>query len=470
MESERKRLQAAAAMALAAGLLLRLWFVRHAPLIAGDVLVYGGIAKNWMTRGVYGFYGNGNGGISPTLLRLPGYPMFLAACFRIFGMEHYGAVRYVQVVVDLVTCWLAAGVSHRVFGARAGVATLWLAALCPFTANYAAAPLTETLVLLTIAIALYGFVRWRNAGAVFNGWVWIIGVALAYSVLLRPDQGLLAVAVVPAMWWGNGPTRRAPAAAVACVICVTLPLAVWTARNWQTFHVFQPLAPRYANDPGEDAPVQFGRWYRTWAIEFASTDSVYWNYNGDRIDPEMLPARAFDAGSSEESNRLREETLDVLNRYNLTAQQTSESEAAFGMLAAERVQEHPLQYYLLLPLARLADMALRPRTELMAIPIEWWRWRAHPRKSLFAAAYASLNLAYLAIGAAGFWRWWRAGFAGMTPFAWVMAASIFLRCALLLTIDNAEPRYTLEFFPVVFVCAGALFEMRNKQPRDTAHN
>ena len=457
-------------MALAAGLLLRLWFVRHAPLVAGDVLVYGGIAKNWMTRGVYGFYGNGNGDISPTLLRLPGYPMFLAACFRLFGMEHYGAVRYVQVFMDLVTCCLAAAASRRIFGARAGLATLWLAALCPFTANYAAAPLTETLVLLTISIAFYGFVRWRNARAGFNGWVWIIGVALAYSVLLRPDQGLLAVAVLPAMWWGNGPNRRAPAAAVACVICVTLPLAVWTDRNWQTFHVFQPLAPRYANDPGEDAPVQFGRWYRTWAIEFASTDAVYWNYNGDQIDPEMLPARAFDAGSAEESKGLREQTLDVLNRYNLTAQQTSESEAAFGMLAAERVREHPLQYYLLLPLARLADMALRPRTELMAIPIDWWRWRTHPRKSLFAAAYASLNLAYLAIGAAGLWRWGHAGFAGMTAFAWVMAASIFLRCALLLTIDNAEPRYTLEFFPVVFVCAGALFRMRNKQPRDTAHN
>lgn len=456
-------------MALAAGLLLRLWFVRHAPLVAGDVLVYGGIAKNWMTHDVYGFYGNGNGGISPTLLRLPGYPMFLVASFRLFGMEHYGAVRYVQVFMDLVTCCLAAAVSRRVFGARAGLATLWLAALCPFTANYAAAPLTETLVLLTIAAIFYGFIRWRNAGAGFNGWVWIIGVALAYSVLLRPDQGLLAVAVVPAMWWGNGPTRRALAAAVACVICVTLPLAVWTARNWRTFHVLQPLAPRYANDPGEDAPVQFGRWYRTWAIEFASTDAVYWNYNGDQIDPEKLPARAFDAGSPEASKRLREQTLDVLNRYNLTAQQSSESEAAFGTLAAERVHAHPLQYYVLLPLARLADMALRPRTEMMAIPIEWWRWRAHPRGSLFASAYASLNLAYLMIGIAGFWRWRRAGFAGWAPLAWAMAANILLRCALLLTIDNAEPRYTLEFFPILFVCAVRSLRCVRNSP-DTAHN
>lgn len=216
--------------------------------------------------------------------------------------------------------------------------------------------------------------------------------------------------------------------------------------------------------------MQFGRWYRTWAIEFASTDAVYWNYNGDQIDPKTLPARAFDAGSAEASERLREQTLDVLNRYNLTTQQTNQSEAEFGALATERIHAHPLQYYVLLPLARLADMLFRPRTEMMAVPIEWWRWRGHGPKSLFAAAYATLNLAYLAIGAIGFWRWRRTGFAGMRALAWAMAASILLRCALLLTIDNSEPRYTLEFFPIVFICAGALLNTCKEQPSDTAHN
>jgi hypothetical protein len=220
--------------------------------------------------------------------------------------------------------------------------------------------------------------------------------------------------------------------------------------------VFQPLAPRYANDPAEAPPLGFARWYRTWAIDFASTDEVYWSYNGERIDPDVLPRRAFDAGSAEASAALRDHTLAVLNRYNATAVQTPEVEAGFAELASERVQAHPVQYYVLLPVARLADMALRPRTEMMAVPLEWWRWR-EPRKSLFAAAYALVNLAYLAVGVVGFWRWRRAKFLGMPELAWAMAASVALRCVLLLTIDNSEPRYTLEFFPVLFVCAGALF-------------
>src|SRR5690242_5840021 len=153
MGAEPRRLQPAVIAALATGLLLRLWFLRHAPLVSGDSLVYGGIAKNWIARGVYGFYDDGAGGISPTLIRLPGYPMFLAGCFRLFGMEHYGAVRYVQVLLDLVTCGVAAATARRLFGQRAGIAALWVAVLCPFTANYSAAVLTETLVLLTMALA-----------------------------------------------------------------------------------------------------------------------------------------------------------------------------------------------------------------------------------------------------------------------------------------------------------------------------
>lgn len=463
MQRERSRIQPVVLAALAVGLLIRLWFVRHAPLVSGDSLVYGGIARNWLTRGIYGFYSDGDGSISPTLIRLPGYPMFLAGCFRLFGMENYEAVRYVQVLADLGTCLLAGAVAGRALGSKAGMAALWLAALCPFTANYAAAPLSETLVLWTIATAFYGFLRWLDAGASWNRWLWVISASLAYSLLLRPEQGLLAAALLPAMVMVARRGRGKLAPVVACAVCFVLPLVPWTARNWRAFHVFQPLAPRYANDPGEMPPREFARWYRTWAIEFASTDTVYWNYNGDQIDPAVLPTRTFEVGSAEASNNLRQQTLDVIRRYDLTTEQSSESEAGFAALARERVRAHPLQYYILLPIARLADMILRPRTEMMAVPMEWWRWRQHPKETLTVGAYAALNLLYLALGVIGFWRWKRAGFGPIPDLAWAMAASVFLRCALLLTIDNAEPRYTLEFFPVLFVCAGALFQ-RSSDP------
>ena len=189
-----------AALALAAGLALRLWFVANQARISGDTLIYGNIARNWMQQGVYGFSAL-QGVPAPTLIRLPGYPLFLMACFRIFGVEHYSAVMYVQSVIDLCSCLLIAALSRRLFGRRAGMAALWLSALCPFMATYTAAPLTEVLTLFCIALTFYGLERWGSAGLGVNRWLWAMAIAMAYAVLLRPEQGMLAAAVIPAMLW-----------------------------------------------------------------------------------------------------------------------------------------------------------------------------------------------------------------------------------------------------------------------------
>jgi hypothetical protein len=475
-----------AGAALIAGLLLRLWFVLHMARIAGDSLIYGAIAKNWLLHGVYGFAENrlasGAIEISPTLIRLPGYPFFIATCFRLFGVEHYNAVLFTQIAVDLCTCCLVAALAGRLFGRRALLPVLWIAALCPFIANYVAAPLTETLVLATIALALYAFVRWLDVAPGFNRWLWILAAALSASLLLRPDQALLAAAILPAMLWRSLATRErrlrplhSALPALAAALCILLPLVPWTARNWQTFEVFQPLAPRYANDPGEIPPLGFNRWYRTWAIDFISTEQVYWNCNGDRVEVDDLPTRAFAAASPEATDDLESRTSDLLNDYNETTTDSPEIDARFNALATERIHAHPLLYYVALPTARLLDMAFRPRTEMISDTDDWWNWSDHPAQSALAASYAALNLACFALAFAGYFAWRRRTkslsshpiatsslSSNLVPreLVFSMAAYILLRAALLLTLDNSEPRYTLEFFPILFVWIGALFASR----------
>ena len=473
MKRERLRFCVLAGAALAAGLLLRLWFVTHLAVVAGDSLIYGGIAKNWLLHGVYGYNlsaaASGPIQVLPTTIRLPGYPLFLALCFRLFGMEHYHAVMYVQVAVDLLTCWLASTLAGRLFGKRAALVVLWMAALCPFTANYVAIPLTETLVLASIATTLYGFARWQEAGLGFNRWLWLVAAALAASILLRPEQGLFAAAVVPPMLWTSirasgrsGHTLLAALPALAVALCALFPLVPWTVRNWRTFHIVQPLVPKYANDPGELSPIGFGRWYRTWAFEFASNEDVYWPYYGDTIQFDDLPNRAFRLGTDADSDSLHTRTRALIRDYNANPIGTPQIDARFGALAAERIHAHPVLYYIGLPIARLLDMTLRPRTEMMDIPAEWWRWHDDPKDFAFAATYAALNLAYIAAGSAGFVAWRRCRWLSVSrqrygALAFAMAASLLLRAILLLTLDNSEPRYTLEFFPVLLVWAGAFF-------------
>ncbi|HVG91575.1 MAG TPA: glycosyltransferase family 39 protein, partial [Alphaproteobacteria bacterium] len=140
-----------------AGLALRLFFVFRFPHVAGDTWIYGDIAKNWLDHGIFGV--TDNGAVRPTLIRLPGYPGFLAAMFAVFGREHYTAVMIAQALIDTNTCLVIAGLALELTNDRAAKAAYLLAALCPFTASYVAAPLSETLAICCVAHALYYGVR-----------------------------------------------------------------------------------------------------------------------------------------------------------------------------------------------------------------------------------------------------------------------------------------------------------------------
>jgi 4-amino-4-deoxy-L-arabinose transferase-like glycosyltransferase len=457
------------ATALAAAIALRAWWIYKYGLVTGDTVVYGDIAQNWMRHGIYGLTGDigGHPFIRPTLIRLPGYPLLLVACFALFGAGKYTAVLLLQAALDLWTCLLLAGTARRLFGEPAGLAALWLAALCPFMANMVASPLTETPTLFCIALAFYAMVRWVQCGCRLNRWIAALGFALAWAILLRPEQGLLAAAIVPAILWSDrqmlGPSRPwsfdIVRAALLLSSLAVLPLVPWTARNWHTFHVVQPLAPRYANDPGEFNPYGFQRWYRTWAIDFSSTANVYWNYDGAAVSIGDLPNRAFD------SNEQYAHTDAALNLYNQTDTATPAADTLFAAIAAERIQANPLRYYLALPLARVVNMVFRPRVDNLPVPLDWWNFREHPRPTLFALAYGLLNLAYLTLAALGFSR--RHAWGRFAPVLWAMTATLAMRSLLLLTLDNSEPRYTLEFYPVLIVLAASLWPSSpNQHPQN----
>ncbi len=433
--------------AMAAGAALRLWFIHAFPQIQGDSLLYGDIAKNWLTHGVYGrsvVHAGGLTTINPTLVRLPGYPGFLAVCFALFGLENYQIVLYLQVVIDLATCLLIAGFVRQVCGARTAMVALWLAALCPFTANYVAMPLTETPSIFCVALGLYAFAavlqraRWPSMLALAFAW--------SYAALLRPDGALLAIVFFPALiLYGRSSLGLARSLRIAlfCGLLSALPFVSWTLRNWHTFHVFQPLAPRYANDPGEFKPLGYQRWVKTWMADFASTYEIYWNVPGDDLDSHALPQRAFEGDERA--------TRDLISRYNNGDLLTPQIDAAFAALAAERIHAHPFRYYVTLPLLRLGDMWLRPRVEMLDIELRWWQYDQHHAETQIAYAYGALNLAYLVAALVGVFYWPR--------FATVMVSFVVLRSLLLLTIEAPEPRYTLECFPMVIAFAAVSLGM-----------
>ena len=443
MPSVSRRTMFSICCALALGTALRAWFIHAFPQIQGDSLLYADIARNWLTHGIYGrslLPPGGTPTIVPTLVRLPGYPGFLALCFAVFGKQNYLAVLYLQLVLDLATCLLIADFVRRIRGRRAAMAALWLAALCPFTANYVAMPLTETPSIFCVALGLCAFAAVLERPRL--GWMLALAFAWSYAALLRPDGALLAVVFLPALFfYGRGSLGYALALRVAlfCGLMAVLPFTIWTLRNWHTFHVFQPLAPRSATDPGEPQAPGFQRWMKTWIADFASTYEIYWNVPGDDIDIHTLPARALDGDEPE--------TRSLIAQYNAVDVLTPQIDAGFAALAAGRIRAHPVRYYVTLPLLRLADMWLRPRVEMLNIELRWWQYSRHRAETRIAFAYGALNLFYLAAALIGvFYR---------PRFVTAMVAYIVVRSILLSTLEGPEPRYTLECFPMIIAFAAS---------------
>jgi hypothetical protein len=431
---------------LAAGLALRLWALRVCFEADYDTLIYGGIARNLLLHGRYALNGAG-GELYPTIIRLPGYPLFLAACFKLFGIENYYAPCLIQIALDLAACLLLADFARRVAHPQlktgAAVATLWLAALCPFTASYAAMPLTEAPTIFCLALAMWSMARFRER----PGWgsALIFTFAVTDAALLRPDGALVAIAFAPALVLGVRRTliqpRRLVRMAASCALIALTPFAIWTARNWKTFHVFQPLAPRLATEPDESPNLGWERWVKSWCLDYVSTYQIYWNVPGSALDISQLPNRAFDTPAQ------RAETDAIAGGYNQNGYDlTPEIDARFAALARERIAAHPLRYYVWLPLGRVADMWLRPRVENLPIDLDWWVYEHHDDETRFSWLWAALNALYLILALVGFC---------MKPKLWLpLAAYMLLRSALLLTVEAPEARYTLECFPMIFVLAG----------------
>ncbi len=462
LELVQKKAQFFVAASLAA-LGLRLLLVAYFPAVVDDSRFYADIAQNWLRHGVYGITNSGT--ISPTLSRLPGYPAFLAVIFALFGVGNFSAVLLVQVLFDLATCFVIADLARRMFSARAAQVAFLLAALCPFLANYAAAALTETLEIfftaLAFDLAFCALGVGESASQAQRYGVWLgCGLSVGGAILLRPDGGILLAAIGGYLLWLLGKSLRTTEsdvrfatqtlfwAGVLVAVGAFAPLVPWTLRNLHTLHRFEPLAPRYATDSDDVVMNGFNRWTKTWIADYVSVQEIYWSVPGAEIDPTKLPRRAFD------SQQQREQTGELFADYNRDHDMTPELDSRFAALAAERVHGAPLRYYLWLPVVRIADMWLRPRTELFPSDPRWWEFNDDRRWLTVSLVFGLVNLVYVVMALAGLVRA-RACFG-----VGLLVLFLLLRSAFLGSMENPEPRYTLECYPVVIVLASAIFHRR----------
>jgi hypothetical protein len=96
-------------------------------------------------------------------------------------------------------------------------------------------------------------------------------------------------------------------------------------------------------------------------------------------------------------------------------------------------------------------MWLRPRTELFPSDPRWWEFNDDRVWLSVSIAFGLINLGYVFAAAVGLLR------VRSIPILGLLVSFVLLRSLFLGTLENPEPRYTLECYPVVILLAAALF-------------
>ena len=465
--------------AVLAALGLRVWFLWKYPFYeAGDTPIYQQLAHNWLVHGIYGL--DISGRLTPVDMRTPGYPAFLAMIESVFG-ESARAVMVTQAFVDTLTCVLiaamAAVLAPRESRRRVALAALWLAALCPFTANYTAVVLTETLTIFLTTLALLVLMEalrglhgnakigpaWVSGTEMSTNMRWVMGgIVVGFGTLVRPETPLIlaaAGAVVVGWWWRPKNWPKVMRAGLLMAVGLILPLMPWGARNWRVLHKVQFLAPRYSELPGEFTPYGFYAWTGTWLWRFGDVFLVPWNLDGAQINMDDLRASTFDSSAE------REQVAKLLAEYNETTEMTPQVDRGFAEIARERTARDPLRTYVRVPFLRAIAMWFTPRIEMLPLsghlwPIHYWLEDSEPQYCVSLGLFL-LGIVYGVMALAGAWR------VRMDPAALLVVAYIVIRTGFLTTIETPEPRYVLECFPAVFALAAQLWTRKDGAHADS---
>lgn len=481
-----------------------------------DGRVYAQIARNVLEHHVYSH--EEQAPFVPSLIRLPGYPLFLSAIYSIAGHTNNTAVRIVQAIIDTATCILVALVAFQWTADEkrkriSSIAAFTLAALCPFTTIYVATILTEVPTsFLAVLLCLLATLAFKSSSRRRSLILWLLaGLTAGLAVFFRPDSGLFAAATGLTILLSTLNAARdtqkffnrfsksvLSAAVFSFAFCLVL--VPWTIRNRRVFGVFQPLSPAHGEMPGEFVPRGYLMWLRTWLDDGRYIGPVLWRLDTSRIPIEAYPKRAFDSSAE------RDRVAALMDKYNhpvdeedttatptpspspATPNQTKQSDeatdedeeeeeaeedpgaddpsnvemtpeidAAFAQLARERIARAPFQYYVMLPLKRARSLWFDTHSQYYPFEGELFPLDYMDysiHQQYWLPLFAGLTWAYTLLGALGAWCLLRARSKEARLWLALAGLIIFLRLGFFSTLENPEPRYVVEIFPFLAILGG----------------
>jgi len=166
--------------------------------------------------------------------RTPGYPMFIALFYSLFG-EAPWVVLLAQAFVDLVTMFVIFKMGQLVFTERVGLIGAALFAFDTNTMFATTTLLTETLFVCVLMTGFYCYLRallrFEVASAIFGG------LLLALATLIRPvaEYFFVILIVFALAWTTTGALKSRLKTAAILSLAFTLTIAPWAYRNYALY-------------------------------------------------------------------------------------------------------------------------------------------------------------------------------------------------------------------------------------------
>jgi len=225
---------------LAFAVILRVAIVTHTTWYAvADTRDYHAFAYNLIVEGEYKHEYHGEQeeyrGFTFYAFRLPGYPVFLAAIYCIFGWNQYYAY-LANIVCDTVSAILVMLTTRRLFGRSEALVAGGL-----FAVHVLWTPILMTECLFTALFLMLVFLVVIGAQTRSTGHALLFGCILTAAFFVRP----IAIAVVPVVVFHIFRSKRLTHSSLL-YICMLLPLGfcvtLWTFRNYQRLGEFVPAS------------------------------------------------------------------------------------------------------------------------------------------------------------------------------------------------------------------------------------
>jgi hypothetical protein len=360
------------------------------PLHLGDDEAYDQIAWRLVARHEY-----------TNTLYTPGYPLFLALNYAVFGRSWFLA-RLVQAAIGAGTCLLICQLGAKVFSERVGLIAGWLLAVYPGHVYFCWRLMAEPLYILLLT------------------WCLLLALALAQNPRPLPAFGLGALICVNQLIKGN--LFLIPAALIAWfafsaragarqrVLCV----AAWIAGS-ALAAVIQPVAS-LMSPRGHAYLMPVNGRFTLWV----GNNPLSVGYHDDQINDPVVHAFIESHGFAE-----RLKNADVV-----------ESQQILGTLAVIWIRENPGKFLALMPRKLNNAFGLYPRALV-------FEESSRARRAVHVLTYGPVALFALGGMISGLRRWRAASLLYVVVASYVPTVLLFY----------GTPRWTLMIIPELLIFA-----------------